>query len=107
MDFFVFSLVYALPALALLQVVIDALSFELPKAVSKFAALSDRCLDAADCVVDSLISSSNPRDMLSILCEVHSLNSGIVLLFTLFMAMLALIQSLCESLLSQLMITKL
>uniref|UniRef100_A0A2P2LV83 Aberrant root formation protein 4 n=1 Tax=Rhizophora mucronata TaxID=61149 RepID=A0A2P2LV83_RHIMU len=51
------------------QVVIDALSFELPKAVSKFAALSDRCLDAADCVVDSLISSSNPRDMLSILCE--------------------------------------
>lgn len=56
------------------QVVMDALSFELPKAVSKFAGLSDRCMEIAESIIDSFIEMCSPRDMLSILCEVHCLN---------------------------------
>ncbi|KAG6643752.1 hypothetical protein I3843_08G008500 [Carya illinoinensis] len=51
------------------QEVIDSLSFELPKAVSKFASVSDECLKIAESVINQLITMCSPRDMLSILCE--------------------------------------
>ncbi|KAL6985213.1 hypothetical protein U1Q18_018591, partial [Sarracenia purpurea var. burkii] len=51
------------------QAVIDALSFELPKAVARFACVSRRCLEIAGSVVDRFIEICSPRDMLSILCE--------------------------------------
>ncbi|KAK9279233.1 hypothetical protein L1049_012911 [Liquidambar formosana] len=51
------------------QAVVDALSFELPKAVAKFAGVSNKCLEIVDSVIDWLITACNPRDMLSILCE--------------------------------------
>ncbi|CAF2352059.1 unnamed protein product [Brassica napus] len=51
------------------QDVMDALSFELPKAISKFAGLSSRCLELAEAIVDRFVEACNPRDMLSVLCE--------------------------------------
>ncbi|KAI7987755.1 Aberrant root formation protein 4 [Camellia lanceoleosa] len=51
------------------QAVIDALSFELPKAVARFACVSRRCLEIAGSVIDRFIETCSPRDMLSILCE--------------------------------------
>ncbi|XP_008802004.1 aberrant root formation protein 4 isoform X2 [Phoenix dactylifera] len=51
------------------QMAVDALSLELPKVVAKFAALSDRCREIAGSIIDFLVSSCSPRDMLSILCE--------------------------------------
>jgi hypothetical protein len=56
------------------QTVIDMLAFELPTAVSKFAGVSDRCLEIANCVIDQFIAMCSPRDMLSILCEVCCLD---------------------------------
>jgi hypothetical protein len=52
------------------QTVIDMLAFELPTAVSKFAVVSDRCLETANCVIDRFVAMCSPRDMLPILCEV-------------------------------------
>lgn len=52
------------------QEVVDALSFELPKAVSKFGSISSRLLDMAISIIDQLIVKCGPRDMLSILCNV-------------------------------------
>ncbi|KFK37731.1 hypothetical protein AALP_AA3G021900 [Arabis alpina] len=51
------------------QAVIDALSFELLKVISKFANVSRRCLQLVDEIVDRFVEVCNPRDMLSILCE--------------------------------------
>ncbi|CAI0415267.1 unnamed protein product, partial [Linum tenue] len=51
------------------QAVVDALSFELPKAVSKFAGVSDRCLEIADSIIDWFVGRCNPRDMICILSE--------------------------------------
>ncbi|KAF2538230.1 hypothetical protein F2Q68_00022949 [Brassica cretica] len=51
------------------QDVIDALSFELPKVISKFAGLSSRCLELAEAIVDRFVEACNPRDMLPVLCE--------------------------------------
>ncbi|XP_058203357.1 aberrant root formation protein 4 [Rhododendron vialii] len=51
------------------QAVIDALSFELPKAVARFACVSRRCLEIAERVIDRFIEICSPRDMISILCE--------------------------------------
>lgn len=51
------------------QAVVDALSLELPKAVSRFAFLSQRCLEIAESVIDRFVESCSPRDMLTILCE--------------------------------------
>ncbi|KAE9588995.1 hypothetical protein Lal_00012667 [Lupinus albus] len=51
------------------QEVVDALSFELPKAVSKFASISSRFFDMADSIIDQFITKCGPRDMLSILCN--------------------------------------
>ncbi|KAH7841425.1 hypothetical protein Vadar_029718 [Vaccinium darrowii] len=51
------------------QAVIDALSFELPKAVARFACVSRRCLEIAERVIDRFIEICSPRDMISVLCE--------------------------------------
>ncbi|GLT76836.1 hypothetical protein SLA2020_484720 [Shorea laevis] len=51
------------------QSVIDALSFELPKPVSKFSAVSSECSEFARSIINQFIETSSPRDMLSILCE--------------------------------------
>ncbi|OMO61612.1 YAP-binding/Alf4/Glomulin [Corchorus capsularis] len=51
------------------QEIIDALSFELPKSVSKFAGVSPQCLEIADNIIDRFVETCSPRDMLSILCE--------------------------------------
>lgn len=51
------------------QDVMDALSFELPKVISKFAGLSGKCLELAEEIVDRFVEACNPRDMLSVLCE--------------------------------------
>ncbi|ESQ41057.1 hypothetical protein EUTSA_v10013026mg [Eutrema salsugineum] len=51
------------------QDVIDALSFELPKVISKFADVSSRCLELVEEIVDRFVEACSPRDMLSILCE--------------------------------------
>ncbi|KAJ6383034.1 hypothetical protein OIU77_031457 [Salix suchowensis] len=60
------------------QAVIDALSFELPKAVSKFAGLSDECLKIADSIIDYFIEKCSPRDMLPVLCEALDSWNGMV-----------------------------
>ncbi|KAM3270188.1 aberrant root formation protein 4 isoform X1 [Capsicum chacoense] len=57
------------------QEVIDALSFELPKVVCKFACASKRCSEIAERVVGHLVSMCSPREMLSILCEALSFPS--------------------------------
>ncbi|XP_015062332.1 aberrant root formation protein 4 [Solanum pennellii] len=54
------------------QQVIDALSFELPKLVCKFASASKRCSEIAQLIVEHLVSMCSPREMLSILCEALS-----------------------------------
>ncbi|KAL5559714.1 hypothetical protein UlMin_035925 [Ulmus minor] len=48
---------------------VDALSFEMPKVASRFAVLSDNCLEIAEKVIDQFVSTCDPRAMLSILCE--------------------------------------
>ncbi|KAK4277216.1 hypothetical protein QN277_015241 [Acacia crassicarpa] len=51
------------------QALVDALSFELPKAVSKFAAVSLRLSDMAISIIDQLMVMCGPRDVLPILCN--------------------------------------
>ncbi|XP_065007733.1 aberrant root formation protein 4-like [Musa acuminata AAA Group] len=51
------------------QTVVEALSLELPKVVVKFVALSDRCREIAESIIDHLVATCSPRDLLSILCE--------------------------------------
>ncbi|CAN6695304.1 unnamed protein product [Malus baccata var. baccata] len=58
---------------ALMKVIIEALSFELPMAVSNFGGFSDGCLEVFECTIDCFISMCTPRDMLWILCEVCGL----------------------------------
>lgn len=53
-----------------LKEIIDALAFELPKAVARFACVSARCLGVAEGVVDLFVERCSPREMLSILLEV-------------------------------------
>ncbi|XP_027940027.1 aberrant root formation protein 4 isoform X2 [Vigna unguiculata] len=59
------------------QEVVDALSFELPKAVSKFVRISSRFLDMATSIIDHFIVKCGPRDMLSILCNALGYSSKI------------------------------
>ncbi|KAK7377187.1 hypothetical protein VNO80_02608 [Phaseolus coccineus] len=59
------------------QEVVDALSFELPKAVSKFVGISSRFLDMATSIIDQFIVKCGPRDMLSILCNTLGYSSKI------------------------------
>ncbi|KAJ0090255.1 hypothetical protein Patl1_12539 [Pistacia atlantica] len=51
------------------QAVIDALSFELPKTVTRFAGVSSSCSEIVNSVIDRFVATCSPRDMLSILCE--------------------------------------
>ncbi|XP_057781217.1 aberrant root formation protein 4 [Salvia miltiorrhiza] len=60
----------AAPALG--QEIIDALAFELPKAVARLACVSSRCLEVAEGVVDLFVERCSPREMLSILLEAIS-----------------------------------
>ncbi|RWW84320.1 hypothetical protein BHE74_00007079 [Ensete ventricosum] len=53
------------------QTVVEVLSLELPKVVVKFVALSDRCREIAESIIDHLVATCSPRDLLSILCEVR------------------------------------
>nr|XP_025606549.1 aberrant root formation protein 4 isoform X2 [Arachis hypogaea] len=62
------------PSLA--QEAVDALSFELPKAVSKFAGISNRFLDKAISIIDQFLEKCGPRDMLSILCNTLGYSSN-------------------------------
>jgi hypothetical protein len=52
------------------QLAIDALSLELVKPVAKLGALMRNCWDIANAIIEFFVSNCNPRDMLSILCEV-------------------------------------
>lgn len=45
----------------------------MPKVTSMFADLSSRCLQLVEEIVDRFVEACNPRDMLSILCEVLDL----------------------------------
>ncbi|XP_062082842.1 aberrant root formation protein 4 [Humulus lupulus] len=51
------------------EATVDALSFELPKAASRFGGVSDKCLVIAGEVIDRFVSLCSPREMLPILCE--------------------------------------
>ncbi|KAK3437151.1 hypothetical protein EUGRSUZ_C01685 [Eucalyptus grandis] len=51
------------------QELLDALSFELPKAVSKFSGVSRQFLTVAERIIRQFLVKCNPRDMLPILCE--------------------------------------
>lgn len=59
--------------------VVDALAFELPKAVVRFAGVSDECRGIVDSVVDHFVAVCNPRDMHSVLCEVSFIGVRITL----------------------------
>ncbi|PIA45960.1 hypothetical protein AQUCO_01600305v1 [Aquilegia coerulea] len=52
------------------QMVVDALSFVLPKLVVKFAPVSNKFCEIAEAVIDRLISTCSPRDMLAVICDV-------------------------------------
>ncbi|KAM0933876.1 putative YAP-binding/ALF4/Glomulin [Dioscorea sansibarensis] len=55
------------------QMVVEALSLELPKVVVKLAGSSDECRAIAGAIVDRLVSVSSAREMLLVLCEaLHS-----------------------------------
>ncbi|KAG9456232.1 hypothetical protein H6P81_000740 [Aristolochia fimbriata] len=51
------------------QAVVDAVSFELPREVAKFAAVSDKCQELVRTIIECLATRCNPRDILSIFCE--------------------------------------
>ncbi|XP_038897736.1 aberrant root formation protein 4 [Benincasa hispida] len=56
------------------QGTIDALSFDLPKAVSKFIRVGG-CLEIVDRIIDRFVTMCSPRDMLSVLCEALDLQT--------------------------------
>lgn len=51
------------------QAVIDALAFELPKAVAKLACASASSFENAEKIINHFVESCSPRDMVPILCE--------------------------------------
>ncbi|MCL7025554.1 hypothetical protein MKW94_006136 [Papaver nudicaule] len=51
------------------ETVLDALSFVLPEVVAQFASVSDMCREMVESIINHIVSTSNPRDMLAILCE--------------------------------------
>ncbi|KMT19008.1 hypothetical protein BVRB_2g031040 [Beta vulgaris subsp. vulgaris] len=51
------------------QAIVDALSFELPKAIAKFAGVSRRCCEIVDNIIDNFTTKCSPRDMISVLSE--------------------------------------
>ncbi|KAL8216319.1 hypothetical protein R6Q57_023156 [Mikania cordata] len=58
------------------QAVIDALAFELPKAVAKLACVSTRCFEYAERIINHFVEICSPRDMVSILCEAMTSSSN-------------------------------
>ena len=68
-----------------LKAVVDALSFELPKAVAKFACVSGKCLEIVESIVNQFVATCSPRDLIPIFCEVclvKSIWSLLILLHT-------------------------
>ncbi|KAI7732203.1 hypothetical protein M8C21_012238 [Ambrosia artemisiifolia] len=57
------------------QAVIDALAFELPKAVAKLGCASTRCFENAERIINHFVKCCSPRDMVSILCEAMTSSS--------------------------------
>ncbi|KAH9625296.1 hypothetical protein KSS87_009054 [Heliosperma pusillum] len=51
------------------QAVIDALSFELPKAIAKFAGVSQRLSELVESIIDVFTTKCSPRDMISVFSE--------------------------------------
>ncbi|XP_074312842.1 aberrant root formation protein 4 [Silene latifolia] len=51
------------------QAVIDALSFELPKAVATFAGMSQRCSELVISIIDVFVTKCSARDMISVFSE--------------------------------------
>ncbi|KAJ1697921.1 hypothetical protein LUZ63_006433 [Rhynchospora breviuscula] len=51
------------------EMIIDALSMELPKVVSRMGTLSEKCYKIAKDIVELFLSTCNPRDMVAVLCE--------------------------------------
>lgn len=58
------------------QAVVDALSFELPKAVAKFACVSGKCLEIVESIVNQFVATCSPRDLIPIFCEALDVPSG-------------------------------
>ncbi|KAK1323194.1 hypothetical protein QJS10_CPA02g01205 [Acorus calamus] len=53
------------------QMVIDAISLELPKAVAKLGGSSGECREVAESVINRLVSMCSPRDMVTAICDRH------------------------------------
>ncbi|KAF9620778.1 hypothetical protein IFM89_014613 [Coptis chinensis] len=51
------------------QVVVDALSFVLPKLVFRFLSVSKELFQIGERILDRLISTCSPRDMLTVICN--------------------------------------
>lgn len=51
------------------QAIVDALSFELPKAIAKFAGVSQRCCEIVGSIIDHFTTKCSPRDMISVFSE--------------------------------------
>ncbi|XP_021769411.1 aberrant root formation protein 4-like [Chenopodium quinoa] len=51
------------------QAIVDALSFEMPKAIAKFAGVSQRCREIVESVIDHFTTKCSPRDMISVFSE--------------------------------------
>ncbi|KNA17138.1 hypothetical protein SOVF_082920 [Spinacia oleracea] len=51
------------------QAIVDALSFELPKAIAKFAGVSERCRGIVESIIDHFSTKCSPRDMISVFSE--------------------------------------
>ncbi|KAF9614325.1 hypothetical protein IFM89_018078 [Coptis chinensis] len=58
------------------QVVVDALSFVLPKLVFRFLGVSKELFQIGERILDRLISTCSPRDMLTVICEVLYTHKG-------------------------------
>ncbi|KAJ3673186.1 hypothetical protein LUZ60_006560 [Juncus effusus] len=81
------------------QILIDALSFEIPKIVAKIGAFSEKCEEISKGIIKLFISNCSPRDMLSILCgaldvEIEEAKSPVyyIILFDALSQVLNLIQ---------------
>ncbi|KAF9613688.1 hypothetical protein IFM89_010130 [Coptis chinensis] len=58
------------------QVVVDALSFVLPKLVFRFMGVSKELFQIGERILDRLLSTCSPRDMLTVICEVLDTHKG-------------------------------
>ncbi|XP_056696792.1 uncharacterized protein [Spinacia oleracea] len=52
--------------------IVDALSFELPKVIAKFAGVSERCRGIVETIIAHFLTKCSPRDMISVFSEVYT-----------------------------------